>query len=181
VDTAYDLLPVRHGVKLDKRGGKSLALSICAGLCGDRVVAAQTLPLLDRLRAGQYLHPLDVARSRSALSPLMASSSPQNRPTAGGAGMTQSQPNELVDLLMQGAVWYRTAKNIDADHAEIEVKQFQREYATKATNEPPPQRTLKMFARREQGDFRIEAMEAPDFAVVQKPVAKAQRAQSGVK
>jgi len=164
-DMAYDMLPVCQAIDADLHRNKVMALNACLLLSGDRAAAGHALSLSNGISKAMNIYPEDIAQTEKALTQLIVLPDPNNRPKAGSNRISQGKRAELVELLRQGDIYNQTYKGIDADHVEIDAIQVQRSENPDGTKWP--QRKLTIFASREAGQFRIYAIDATEFEIVQ--------------
>lgn len=172
VDMAFDMIPVCQSINLSDHRNKTMALNTCLGLSGDRASAAQAHSLSRRLVRALDARSKDDAQVKDAVNQLMVQTAPNDRPNVGSREITKRQRDELVALLRQGDFSYSffSCKGIDADHVEMEATQIQRD--KKSDDAVVLRRRVKILALRDSGEFRIYAVEAPEFTAVVRPETK---------
>ncbi len=168
-DMAYDLIPVCRSVDPEMQRNKAMALNACLGLSGDRAAAGQALSLSHDIRRALNIYPKDAAQTRQALLRLMVSAAPNDRPDPNSGQMTQSAREALVSVLQQGDIYFNGHHGVDADHVEIDAMQVQRMAGQMSADNP--QRTIKIYASREVGEFRIYRIDTLAFTPAPKQTA----------
>jgi hypothetical protein len=162
VSLAHEMIPVCKSISIETQRNKTMVLSTCLSLSGDRAAAAHGLTLFDEIRKALHIYPKNPAETQKALTRLIVFADQNMRVKTGRERLTESRRREMAELLSQGEIYFNAYKGMDADHIILEGIQVQN--SAESNSDKRPERKIIVSASQQAGDFRIHDIEVSSFS-----------------